>query len=124
VEIARQLVVGSMVATHEAQKDILYPAEDTSKRALFQVLDPSLPWWTEKNAWSRWANMSSPSTVPNPASDSPISLKYLPLHVASSNRQTQSPGGQSNTSLTQVMEALTNVPENTAEKRSSRILAL
>ena len=121
VEIARQLVVGSMVATHEAQKNILYPSEDTSKRALFQVLDPSLPWWTEKNAWSRWANMSSLGTVSNLA---PMPLKYLPLRVASSNRQIQSPEGQSNTSLTQVIEALANAPENPSAKRSSRILAL
>jgi hypothetical protein len=124
VEIARQLVIGSMVATHEAQKDILYPAEDSSKRALLQVLDPSLPWWTEKNAWSRWGNMSSMETVSNPTSESAIPLKYLPLYVASSNRQIRSPEGQSHTSLTQVIEGLAHAPENTSAKRSSRILAL
>lgn len=54
VEVARRLVFGSVVASFETQKNILYPAA-LSKNALFRVLDSSLPWWTDRDPWGRWA---------------------------------------------------------------------
>ena len=58
VEVARRLVFGSVVASFESRKDVLYP-EESKKNALFRVLDCSLPWWTERDSWGRWTSTSS-----------------------------------------------------------------
>jgi hypothetical protein len=70
VEIARRLVVGSLVASFENQKDIFYQAGDTKGNALFRVLDSSQPWWTEKDTWGRWRKIST--------TDSAVSSSFAP----------------------------------------------
>jgi hypothetical protein len=57
VETARRLVFGSMISSHEKSKTILF-APDQGRGALFRVLDPSLPFWAERDLWARWMNVS------------------------------------------------------------------
>ena len=61
VDIARRLIVGSLVGSFEKQKHILYSASQPARNVLFRVIDSSLPWWTGKDSWSRWSSISSSS---------------------------------------------------------------
>ena len=59
LETARRLVFASMMSSHENSKVILFPPEQARGNALFQVLDPSLPFWAERDKWARWTSISA-----------------------------------------------------------------
>jgi len=63
VEIARRLIFGSLLASFENQKTVLYPTEHSRKEVLFRVLDRSLPWWADRDKWGRWTSTSSADRI-------------------------------------------------------------
>jgi hypothetical protein len=63
VDVARRLIVGSLVASFEQQKEILYCPEQPERNVLFTILDSSLPWWAERDSWGRWTSTSARNSM-------------------------------------------------------------
>jgi hypothetical protein len=125
VEIARRLVVGSLRASFEQQKDIYYESEDGQGNALFRVLDGSQPWWTEKDIWGRWKKVSLSE---NSANDSfaPIRLgkDNFGVRLASTNGQIDRSVIQPSIPLSQVIYNFANDAKKETEQSQLRIVAM
>ena len=112
--MARRLVYGSFVASFESRKQILYAAEQHNSNALFRVLDPSLPWWTERDSWARWTSTSSgrkeSTTTLNLTASSQFSLARI-------NPEAESPESSSTVSLSQAIQDLASDPNGESSKK-------
>ena len=117
VEVARRLVFGSVVASFEGRKDILYP-EQSKKNALFRVLDSSLPWWTERDSWGRW---TSASPGPKHAAPIPKLDTDTQLCFATTRSQTET---TDTISLSQVIQSLADNANGESSQKRVSIVAL
>lgn len=119
VEVARRLVFGSFVASFESRKDILYAGE-SKKNALFRVLDRSLPWWTERDSWGRWASAS-----PGPKDSASISKLDADTQLCLATMNSQSEiDTSSSMALSRAIQSLAdNANAESSQKRVS-IVAL
>jgi hypothetical protein len=121
VEVARRLVFGSFVSSHENQKDIFYPVLQSKGNVLFQVLDSSLPWWTERDSWGRWA-LASPGTEYSEA-------KYKWAHetqlcLAKIKSKNEATGTRLIMSLSDAVHKLANDANAQSPQKQTRIVAL
>jgi|SRR5579859_3104098 len=123
VEIARQLVVGSLVGNFEKNKDIFYPANDSVGNALLRVLDSSLSWWTERDTWGRWTMKRAAEIGSQMTPNSRFRGESLKLRLASSNRQSLNDNARSIITLSQVIQQLLNGVENGTPKTQFRVTA-
>jgi hypothetical protein len=127
VEIARRLVVGSLVAAHENQKDIYYQADDTQGHALFRVLDTSLPWWTEKTSWGRWKKVS-PAEDSKGDSLAPAALRLgkdsFGVHLASSEGRVNYSIDESPSLLSQVIPDFAGNSSKQSPQSQIRMVAM
>ena len=119
VEVARRLVFGSVVASFESRKDILYP-EECKKNALFRVLDCSLPWWTERDSWGRWT-----STSPGPKDSATIPKLDAAAQfcLATIKSQTET-DASSSMALSQVIQSLADNANGESSQKRVSIVAL
>ena len=124
VEIARQLVVGSLVGNFEKHKDILYPADDTTGNALLRVLDSSLPWWTERDTWGRWTTKRAVNNDLQPTKNAVFRGENIKLQLASSDGHFDDKHAGSTTTLSQMIQQLRGSNQNGTSKRQSRITAM
>ena|SRR5271156_1607219 len=106
VESSRRLIFGSMAATFESKKDIYVPDQEAQKKnATIRILDSSLPWWTERDKWARWA-----ASLPQ-AQDKSAWMKgdeSVQFRLVSSNRQLPEVDKVNPGSLSQILESLSS----------------
>lgn len=123
VEIARQLVVGSLNGNFEKNKDIFYPVDDTAGNALLRVLDSSLPWWTERDTWGRWTKTRAAENGLQMTTNSRFRGESLKLQLASSNRHSQYENAVSTITFSQVIQQLLDGVQDGAPKTQFRMTA-
>jgi hypothetical protein len=119
VDVARRLIVGSLVASFENQKQILYSGYQHTRNVLFRVMDSSLPWWTEKDSWGRWSSTSSgvqPDLTKLLGDDSM-------LRLATIDAQPDNAGLHSCLTLPEAILRLEGGTETDASQSRSRIIA-
>jgi len=119
VDVARRLIVGSLVASFEKQKTILYSANQSTENVLFRVLDSSLPWWTERDSWARWSTTSSTLKTDLNKLVGDGSL----LRHATVDPQSEHVALHSDVTLHQAILALEGSNQKYADQRRSRITA-
>ena len=120
VDVARRLIVGSLVASFENQKNILYSASQPTQNVLFRVMDSSLPWWTEKDSWGRWL-----STSPKLKNDLIKSAgDASKLQYATIDPQSESTALHSDLTLHQAILTLESSNQKNASQSRSRITAM
>src|SRR5436190_14974344 len=119
--MARRLVYGSFVASFESRKEILYAAEQHDSNAVFRVLDPSLPWWTERDSWARWISTVSAGKEPTTTSNLAPTSQFL---LARTNPEDESPKSSSTVSLSQAIQNLASDPNGESLKKRVSIIAL
>ena len=119
MDVARRLIVGSLVASFENQKQILYSGFQTNRNVLFRVMDSSLPWWTEKDSWGRWSSTSSgvKSALTTLVGDD------SKLHFATIDPQPDSRDMPSCLTLPEAILRLEGSTETDPSQRRSRIIA-
>jgi hypothetical protein len=123
VEIARQLVVGSLVGNFEKHKDILYPADDTTGKALLRVLDSSLPWWTERDTWGRWTTKRAVKKDVLASNEHVFPGRSSQFQLASSDGRYDHTDVESKATLFQIIQQLAGGQDHTS-KRQFRINAM
>lgn len=121
VEIARQLVFGSLVASFETGKHILCPTNQMRGNVLFRILDSTLPWWAERDTWGRWSTASSNATAPKVESKLCGASKFLCL--ASKDQLGHAIDSLPVLTLTDAIHSLAENTEKTDSQRRSRIIA-
>ena len=96
------------MADYESNKDLYILDSAVKKRtAASQVLDPSLPWWTERDKWGRWAN---PFRDPNEAAAWEKAEESPLFRIASSNRHIRDVEKVSAVTLSQILQSLSSDP--------------
>ena len=119
MDVARRLIVGSLVASFENQKQILYSGYQPTRNVLFRVMDSSLPWWTEKDSWGRW---SSTSSGVKPALTKLLGDDSM-LRFATVDPQPDNADLHSCLTLPEAILRLEGSTETDASQRRSRIIA-
>jgi hypothetical protein len=124
VDIARRLVVGSLVGNFERRKQILYPADDTAGKGLLRVLDSSLPWWTERDTWGRWTVKRALDNGLQAATSLPFFGESLKLQLARSDGHVEYKDPGSTMTLLQMIQQLLSDREQGGSKRQFRVTAM
>ena len=117
VEMARRLVLGSVVGSFENQKNILYPHIDMQGNVLVKVLDSSLPWWTERDSWGRW------STATQKVNSLSLANEAFKVCNSISTGRIETVKSRSAMTLSDVVEALAD-SKGESPVHHSRILAM